>query len=378
VYHQINPLNCPPLEKLNRLARHTVAFGLEQTLTLSDNVIKTRFIQYLAVHNFPEAGQWLWGKHVVIRPHLLKLVKRSLAEKQGILTVIDADLDLAACFTGGCFHASTIPAGSRAALNGEVKAIFLAFYEFLNEKGGVPGDKIGEHTNLTRQTVLRAYLTAQRGHLSVCPGCDGSPPSVADGEIHTDLDHFFPKAKYPFLTIHPLNLTPFCKDCNQSYKHQKDALYDTESLVSTITSLNEIYHPYIRPARDEIEVGVERDAARQEKFKLRPRQDTPIHKARLNSLLYTLNIEARWTGDLQEERVQDYLENCLLHGTQDEPTLTFDLAWLTEQLPVAQASFHRGRGKIKGYVAAEAYTTFVLSDASAQAQLLARMQQARP
>lgn len=44
---------------------------------------------------------------------------------------------------------------------------------------------------------------APSGKCPFCGYCDA-----------TTLDHFLPKAKFPFLTVVPINLVPSCKDCN--------------------------------------------------------------------------------------------------------------------------------------------------------------------
>jgi hypothetical protein len=40
----------------------------------------------------------------------------------------------------------------------------------------------------------------------------------------TDLDHFYPKSKFPFLAVSLSNLVPAGKTCNQSYKQDRDML----------------------------------------------------------------------------------------------------------------------------------------------------------
>ena len=125
----------------------------------------------------------------------------------------------------------------------------LSFYSSILSKK-VDADVLNEPEDLTRQTVLQTFVVEQQNcSMMVCPGCDGAPPEQeADGTIREDVDHFFPKSRYPFLTIHPLNLTPYCKHCNQDYKKAKDPL-KSKNGVPTL-SLGDIFHPYIHSVRN--------------------------------------------------------------------------------------------------------------------------------
>jgi hypothetical protein len=58
--------------------------------------------------------------------------------------------------------------------------------------------------------------------------------------VASTLDHYLPKAKFPLLSVTPLNLVPACKDCN----HGKQASIATEQSKQTL-------HPYFD--REELE-----------------------------------------------------------------------------------------------------------------------------
>jgi len=53
-----------------------------------------------------------------------------------------------------------------------------------------------------------------------------------------DLDHFFPKSRYPFLAISLYNLVPSCHNCNSNFKSTKEFALDTH------------VHPYVRDFED--------------------------------------------------------------------------------------------------------------------------------
>ncbi len=373
MYHPLNKITCPPLSKLNDLARLTLEFSLTQTLVLPEDQIRQRFVQYFTANGYPKAGDWLWGKDVLVRPCVLMLIALPVNEKQGIFNAYLQNRAIDERFVDGAFVPVPIPPVTQAAYEDAVE-LARNFYKILCD--GVPGDKINEPEKLDRQSVLRAYLDAQRQlSLKVCPGCDGKPPSISDGIIHEDLDHFFPKSKYPFLAIHPLNLTPFCKDCNQTYKKSKDAIQDKDSSVADVHTLHDIFHPYQCPARDELTVEIQDDQNGNPAFRFVPRPNMLQAQPRLHSIQYTLDLESRWTGELTEERVEEKLNFLLLVGSQkerDENNFHPDQEWLDQQLATAAETMIRQRGRDYQFVLALSYVEWVRANPHAQEMWLNR------
>lgn len=80
----------------------------------------------------------------------------------------------------------------------------------------------------------------------VCPVC-----LQASGRLqkNSQIDHFFPKAKYPALIFQPENLPVICKECNEAdEKGQKDPMQDTD--------LTELFLPYRRAAEEETQLRI--------------------------------------------------------------------------------------------------------------------------
>ncbi len=127
MYHPINWLDCPALQKLNAVARLTVAFGLQQTLNLPAADLGTRFVNYFTANGFPNAGEWLWGKPVIIRRRMITLVQIPLDQKQDILAALDHDLDLDISFQDSAFRLPQLPAINAPALQ-IVNDIWHDFY----------------------------------------------------------------------------------------------------------------------------------------------------------------------------------------------------------------------------------------------------------
>lgn len=66
--------------------------------------------------------------------------------------------------------------------------------------------------------------------IKTCPYCNRQyiTPiySENNSSVRADLDHFFPKSKYPYLSMSIYNLIPSCKFCNSSLKGDKEFEYE--------------------------------------------------------------------------------------------------------------------------------------------------------
>lgn len=75
-----------------------------------------------------------------------------------------------------------------------------------------------------------AYDYVMALELKVCPYCNRQfiTPSYSEhSKMRGDLDHFFPKSRYPYLSMSIYNLVPSCKFCNSSLKGSKEFSYET-------------------------------------------------------------------------------------------------------------------------------------------------------
>lgn len=66
-------------------------------------------------------------------------------------------------------------------------------------------------------------------NLSYCPYCNAevvySVDAIEDDKrLRTDIDHFFPRFKYPYLALSPYNLVPACSRCNERLKRDIDVI----------------------------------------------------------------------------------------------------------------------------------------------------------
>ncbi len=122
-----------------------------------------------------------------------------------------------------------------------------------------------------RDTFTTAFWFKNKTML-ICPACDTLRPEEKrersdegkeTSKVYAQVDHFFPKSVYPFLSVHPYNLVPICSVCNEIYKRNKDPI-DNHSAAP----LCRCFLPYLRPAkepgvdsnRDQVEVKISRNA----------------------------------------------------------------------------------------------------------------------
>jgi len=82
----------------------------------------------------------------------------------------------------------------------------------------------------SEETDWSAYHFVLMLGLKTCPYCNRQYITPAyhekDGCVRADLDHFYPKSKYPYLSMSIYNLVPCCKFCNSSLKHDKNFSYE--------------------------------------------------------------------------------------------------------------------------------------------------------
>jgi len=87
-----------------------------------------------------------------------------------------------------------------------------------------------------------AYVLALK--IKVCPYCNRNyitPIYSETGKMRADLDHFFAKCRYPYLSISLFNLVPSCKYCNSSLKGIKEFIYEENFHPLDEIKANDLY-----------------------------------------------------------------------------------------------------------------------------------------
>lgn len=86
--------------------------------------------------------------------------------------------------------------------------------------------KVFDYSKLPK--TLSYKLITESG-VSVCPYCNENNIYNTDGDhksYRSELDHFFPKSKFPFLSLSLYNLIPSCNICNGPLKGNFDTFYN--------------------------------------------------------------------------------------------------------------------------------------------------------
>lgn len=89
---------------------------------------------------------------------------------------------------------------------------------------------------LNISSIKEHYKKFIKENKNVCLFCGIEKLEVIEN-YRSDYDHFFPKSKYPFISINLKNLAPTCDKCNRKYKLQKDPLYNH-------TTRRKVLYPY--------------------------------------------------------------------------------------------------------------------------------------
>lgn len=128
----------------------------------------------------------------------------------------------------------------------KMAAFLRYFYEALADQGCQPNIFRHRDTSYSRQDFFEAFKKASP-HLMVCPVCDHASylTTSSDGQYHGDVEHYLPQSTYPHLCVHPFNLVPVCKLCNQAIKRDLDPFApDPGAGAPQRYSLSDILLPY--------------------------------------------------------------------------------------------------------------------------------------
>jgi len=125
-------------------------------------------------------------------------------------------------------------------------ASFLGyFYENLGDgiQTGIFRDR---NESYSRQDFFKAFVRAN-ADLLICPVCDQSSFFTVSSfdKYHADIEHYLPQRIYPHLCVHPFNLVPVCKLCNQAIKRDVDPFAPDPGAAATQRySLSDVLLPY--------------------------------------------------------------------------------------------------------------------------------------
>lgn len=358
--HRIQLPDCvPQLEQIRQFQRDVLALACsDQTiLPLTENLLKNSLGD--------NRGIWLWRKlwkqrgepgettfHLALIA-VIRYVQKNPTTRQTILDAFDNDVT---------FHNSLDDPDFRFQFNILDKAIrdilkpfMISFYENLLASGFETAIH-GQPRKLNRDEFISSFWRAN-DKLEVCPSCDGRRPNVADFKHRDDADHYLPKSKYPYLSLHYANLVPMCLECNRSFKGNTDPI-DNHSDAP----LPNIFHPYERPALDYVEVLVNSNSEGVRQIEFEDRNGMPSR--RVENLNRIFRLHKRWPDELrhQVERLRDTIadkgRDARFHNggkALTEKELQYHLETMLQQK-------QERLGKRAGYILQASYLTFALQN----------------
>lgn len=153
-------------------------------------------------------------------------------------------------------------------------------------------NKISEIFNYESLSKKISYSLVEKLNIKVCPYCNrnyihtyrdiSSKPKTKIKKTRGQLDHYFPKSKYPYLGINLYNLIPSCKVCNADFKGD----YDTYE--------KKIFYPYEEEFGEEIKFEIEVESSKEY-----------LEVLQGNSKIFKLNLKVRNEDILLEDKLKN-------------------------------------------------------------------------
>lgn len=186
---------------------------------------------------------------------------------------------------GGQFRKLVDLAGVTAEVAGQVHRVFTRFYHFLSHETAANwnGYEFPQDRAIKNQSYKDSLWDSNRPEMSVCPYCDGA-------NFEPELDHYYSKETFPFLSCSPWNLVPACHLCNKIM-----AKGNRIALTLGVPEPSEGWlHPFLRPASTQVQIKLTGNPQNSIPELHSP---DPAEQIRLNNhtgLIRTL--EKRWTN----------------------------------------------------------------------------------
>jgi hypothetical protein len=250
-----------------------------------------------------------------------------------------------------------------------LRSLMEKFYDYILESGIPKGDIKG--SKYKREDFVRDFWNVNKA-LNVCPACDNKKPPSTDGKVRSENDHFLPKSIYPFLSIHPSNLLPVCKYCNQSYKGGKDPIddkYKDPIDDNDNAPLSRSFFPYELPAfnkidgsdneRIAVEVAMNTLNERQVSLSANDTSDTN----RVANIIRLLELDAQWKDEIVGI-INLILETLRKESQRDSTYLSKikDDSMFCRELEIERRSYKKRIGEELHSILKTSYLSFALNN----------------
>ena len=181
-------------------------------------------------------------------------------------------------------------------LDHKTRAILKAFMDALYDQEFSTGRGVALEGKPDKTEVRRKWF--DENPIAFCPVC--LDPKADFCQV-SEMEHYFPRCRYPAVAFHPVNLHPTCKECNHS-KSRRDPLKKA--------SLNELFIPYLRPAADETKLDLIGMPGKR-RLGLVPRDVAePQTEKRIKNFEELFKLESRWekkSNQIIREKIDEIL-----------------------------------------------------------------------
>lgn len=176
-----------------------------------------------------------------------------------------------------------------------MKPFFESLYKTLLERGLAPITKMEYYKKIQK---LNNFVN--------CPCCGYMPFEGVFSKNREDLDHFFPKAHYPFAAINFNNLAPLCGKCNSDNKE------DNSPIKRKDGSSQKSFYPFQTTKTDiEIKIDLSKDFINTIQDYLVNQNKTPINPTQIK-----INLIGKLQEQVDSWNVLFNIENRYFDRTQ--------------------------------------------------------------
>lgn len=274
-----------------------------------------------------DAGLWPHGS---VKPATLEAVLALSPEQRASLhEAVRDDLRFADELDNAGF-AFCFPALDEETRTAGKQLLVSMYEEVFSRKGFLVGD---EGTSVNRKTWELGFHTSNPD-VEVCPACAISVLERPVGsKTLVDADHYLPKATYPALAVHGLNLVPLCKTCNGALKGSKDPLGGHDGPCS----LPDIWFPYRRPGAHEIRLSFDLEKSSEQRVAFIGETGAKSRAHRFDSIF---SLRERWGSVVDSLHKRLPRELFLLQGPSPAPVDADRLRATLKTLETEERSRH--------------------------------------
>jgi hypothetical protein len=204
---------------------------------------------------------------------------------------------------------------------------FLYFYDtFLKRDETLPASIFTHRpqSRFGRQVMLAAFIKEkEHENLEMCAICDQSRYYTQGMEkIHSILDHYFPKSKYPHFACHPYNLVPVCYTCNSSIKGDVDPFLDSKTKQRRALLKQALPYRHHLSEQVYLDVKIGKEAQHLQITDLKPRSKVDQTKldeiqAAIDLLKEVYGLPDRWFTPGQDLKLNEMLFRRIRHFLGD-------------------------------------------------------------